>query len=117
MKQIGPCTLRSTLHADFGPEGPEVTIDTVFIDKLHALDYTYSNIVAAGTYSQNAFDGRIICNDPNLNFIFQGIFTLSDKSRNGLYKFYANIGYADLQALNLDKRGVSKVPARSTPTT
>lgn len=109
VKQIGPCTLRSTLHADFGPEGPEVTIDTVFIDKLHALDYTYSNIVAAGTYSQNAFDGRIICNDPNLNFIFQGIFTLSDKSRNGLYKFYANIGYADLQALNLDKRGVSKV--------
>lgn len=107
--QLGPLTMRGTLHADLADEGPEVKIDTVFVDRLHALGYDYTNIVGAGTYSQNAFDGRIICNDPNLNFIFQGIFTLSDQSRNGLYKFYANVGYADLQALRLDKRGVSKV--------
>ena len=44
--------------------------------------------------------------------LFQGIFTLSDKTSNGLYKFYANVGYADLNALGLDKRGVSKVSGR-----
>lgn len=109
IRQVGPCSMHGTLHATLGKEGPEIRIDTVFIDRLNALDYDYTRIVGAGTYSQNAFDGRIICNDPNLNFLFQGIFTLSDKTRNGLYKFYANIGYADLQALRLDRRGVSKV--------
>ena len=109
VKEVGPLTMRGTLHATLDRDGPDIRIDTVFIDRLRALGYDYTNIVGAGTYSHEAFDGRIICNDPNLNFLFQGVFTLSDKSRNGLYKFYANVGYADLQALHLDKRGISRV--------
>jgi len=109
VKQLGKCTLRTALHASLGSDGPDVTIDTLFIDRLGALGYDYSGIAAAGTYSKNAFDGRIICNDPNLNLLFQGIFTLSNKTDNSLYNFYANVGYADLHALNIDKRGTSKV--------
>ncbi|MBQ6254760.1 MAG: translocation/assembly module TamB domain-containing protein [Bacteroidales bacterium] len=110
--KIGEITMRSSLGAHLGKDGASVRIDSLFIDKLRALNYEYSNIMAAGTYSDKAFDGRLVCSDPNLNLLFQGIFTLSDKTSNGLYKFYANIGYADLQALGLDKRGVSKVAGR-----
>ena len=110
--KLGEITMRSSLGASLGKDGASVKIDSLVIDKLKALDYDYSNIMAAGTYSDKAFDGRLVCSDPNLNLLFQGIFTLSDKTSNGLYKFYANIGYADLQALGLDKRGVSKVAGR-----
>ena len=110
--KLGETTLRGVLDASIGKGGTRLKIDTLFIDKLHALDYDYSNIIATGTYTDKAFDGRLVCNDPNLNFLFQGIFTLSDQTSNGLYKFYANVGYADLNALGLDKRGVSKVAGR-----
>ena len=31
------------------------------------------------------------------------------KTQNALYQFYANLGYADLHALNIDKRGTSRI--------
>ncbi len=108
VKELGACTLRGYFDAGFTDRGPQVEFDSVFVDRLHVMGYDYSNIIGAGTYSEKAFDGRIVSKDPNLNFLFQGLFTTSDKTRNGIYKFYASIGYADLQALHLDKRGVSK---------
>ncbi len=110
---IGPITLTTGLAAVLGKKGMEVQIDSVRIDRLNALGYDYSNIRATGTYSGDAFDGRIVCNDPNLNFMFQGLFNLSPRTENAAYQFYANIGYADLNALNIDKRGKSKVSLRT----
>ena len=112
IKQIGEVTMRGAMDLSLGKGQTSLRIDSLFVDKLSALGYSYSNIVAAGTYSDNAFDGHIVCSDPNLNFLFQGLFTLSDKTRNGLYKFYASIGYADLHALRLDKRENSKISGR-----
>lgn len=112
INKVGEVTMRGAADAVIGKGGVNLKIDSLLIDKLNVLDYDYTNIKAAGTYSDEAFDGRLICNDPNLNLLFQGIFTLSDKTSNGLYKFYADLGYADLQALGLDKRGVSKASGR-----
>ncbi|MGN1216094.1 MAG: hypothetical protein ACI4TJ_07600, partial [Candidatus Cryptobacteroides sp.] len=111
VKNLGDCTLRGSLNAVKKSSGKGMTlmVDSVFVDKLTAMGYEYSGIRGAGTLSDNAFDGRIICSDPNLNFLFHGLFTLSDKTQNGLYKFYANIGYADLHALHLDEREVSRL--------
>ena len=112
IRKIGEVTLRGGIEASLDGGSTSVRLDSLFVDKFKALDYEYSNILATGIYTDKAFDGRLVCNDPNLNLLFQGIFTLSDVTSNGLYKFYANIGYADLEALGLDKRGVSKVSAR-----
>ena len=106
---LGPTTLRTSMQADFGSGKTAVRIDTLQVKRLNALGYDYSNIIGAGTYSQNAFDGRIICSDPYLNFIFQGIFSLSDKTSNGVYKFFADIGYADLEKMNLSKFGIKRI--------
>jgi len=92
-----------------GQNSLSARIDSVHIRRLNALDYDYTGIRATGTYTDRSFDGRIICNDPNLNLIFQGVFNLSPTTRNAVYRFYANLVYADLQALNLDKRGTSRV--------
>ena len=110
IKQVGEVTLRGAVDATFGDGKTDLRIDTLVIDKLNALGYDYSNIRAAGTYSGDTFDGRVVCSDPNLNFLFQGKASLPGKGKDETYKFYANVGYADLEALKLDKRGgTSKV--------
>ena len=109
---VGPVSLYTAVNANFG-SNMHVRIDTLQVSRLRALGYDYSGIAAAGTYSDKAFDGRVICNDPNLNFIFQGLFNLSPQSRNAAYQFYANVGYADLNALNIDTRGKSRVSFRT----
>ena len=106
---LGPVTLSTSLEAGLAPGNLQVRIDSLSVNRLQALGYDYTGLAAVGTYSDQSFDGRIICNDPNLNCLLQGKFDLSPRTRNAAYRFYANVGYADLNALNLDKRGTSKV--------
>ena len=109
---LGKVTANTGFKATLDKGKVAVRVDSLLVDRLGLLGYDYTGIAAAGTYSNNAFDGKIICADPNLNFIFQGIFNLSPKTNNALYKFSANVGYAELEALKLDTRGgTSKVSA------
>ncbi len=105
---LGPLTMHTGLEATFDKK-MHVRLDSLHIARLQALDYDYSDISAVGTYGDDAFDGRIIAADPNLNFLFQGTFNLSRNTRNAVYRFYASLGYADLHALHLDNRPRSKI--------
>ena len=107
--QIGECTIDTRLKASLMKgEAPEVSIDTLKIDRLRFNGYDYHGITAKGKLSDNIFDGGIVCNEPNLSFLLAGAFAISSKTSNSVYKFMGNIGHIDLQALNLDKRGTSK---------
>ena len=106
---LGPVTMTTTVDASLAKKGIQVRIDSLNVKRLNALGYDYTGIAAVGSYSDQAFDGRIVCDDPNLNFLLQGKFDLSPRTRNAAYQFYANVGYADLNALNIDKRGPSKI--------
>ncbi len=104
------CTADVAFNAEL-PRGksPSMTVDTLRIRALQYNNYTYNNISGAGTFSNNSFDGRLICNEPNLNFLLQGVATISSRTNNAGYVVYANVGHADLHALNLDKRGRSEI--------
>lgn len=108
-ESLGPLTMETGLEASLGKNDTRVRIDSLHISRLNAMDYDYTNIRANGTYSDKAFDGRFTCRDPNLDFLFQGVFNLSPRTNNAVYRFYANLGYADLHALHLDSRQRSKV--------
>ncbi len=88
--------------------GISLSIDSIRVHKLGFNGYDYSNIYAVGKYNNRYFDGKIICHDPNLNFIFQGLlsFNLKEGSK---YDFYADIPYANLAALNIDSRDTISV--------
>ena len=109
IKELGPVTLSTGVNVTLAPRNLQVRIDSLSVGRLNALGYDYTGIVAVGTYSDQAFDGRIVCDDPNLNALVQGKFDLSPRTRNAAYQFFANVGYADLNALHIDKRGPSKV--------
>lgn len=105
---VKECTVSTSIRASLQKGKTSFTVDSLKADRLNILDYNYTGVNAAGTFSDNAFNGRIICADPNLNFMFQGLFNLSKNKKNAIYKFYFNLGFADLNAINLDKRGTSK---------
>lgn len=113
---IHGCTLEAGLQASLGNRdgAPELTIDSLFVSRLNFNKYDYTGIAAKGKIAKEAFDGKIVCNDPNLNFMFQGIFNLSRRTSNAIYRFYMNVGYADLNAMNFDKRGISRIRFRTT---
>ena len=108
IEALGPVSLESRLSATLASSGPQLQIDTLQIARLRALDYNYSNISASGYYRNGTFDGRIVSADPNLSFLFQGTGKPSGPSASN-YGFLLSMGYADLQALNLDQRGRSRV--------
>ncbi|MEG0890741.1 MAG: hypothetical protein RSF01_02520 [Bacteroidales bacterium] len=113
---IGEVSLNTTFSALIRSEnkgGTDLVIDNLSIDKLGLNGYDYSKIYAVGEYKNNDFDGRIICHDPNLDFIFQGLLSLN-KKKNSKYDFYIDIPFANLAAMNIDKRdSVSEVNIRA----
>lgn len=113
---IGPVTLHAGISASLGSakEDASIRIDTLKVDRLHVNGYDYRNIAAVGKLTEESFDGKIISSDPNLNFMLQGTFALSAKTHNAKYQFYANIGHADLHALNIDKRDISRISLRAS---
>lgn len=86
-----------------------VSIDTLDVSRLNMLGYDYSRIKGNGKISNSQFDGLVVCTDPNLNFQFKGQFALSQKTNDAKYIFDAKLGYANLNAMNIDKRGRSVV--------
>ncbi len=109
---LGPTSLHtSSFSASIGATASEssIQVDTLFIDRLHALSYDYTGIQATGGIASDVFTGWIVCADPNLRFTLNGSFATSRKTQNAIYNFGANVGYADLNAINIDKRGKSRV--------
>ncbi len=101
---LGEVSMRTSLSALFSKSnGPSISIDSLRVSKLGFNKYDYSNIFAIGKYDKQIFDGRIICHDPNLDFIFHGLLSFS-KTESNKYNFYADIPYANLAALNIDNR-------------
>lgn len=103
---LGPATMRANFRAEIGQD-VSLRLDSLRIDRLHALNYDYRGLLAAGTYKGDAFNGTIFCNDPNLNFMASGMFSLSNKSGGGAYKFSASVLRANLRALHIDSRETS----------
>jgi len=104
---LGEVTLSTRVKSTLASGGPQLQVDTLQVSRLNLLDYDYTGISGSGYYRKGAFDGRIVASDPNLNLLFQGIGRPTGNEKTD-YQFYANLGYADLNALNLDKRGLSR---------
>ena len=109
---VGNATLGASLSAIM-EDGISVKVDSLKIDKLGLMGYDYRDIQARGKYDGLTMNCTVISKDPNLNFIFQGGYAKSEKSHNTVYKINANIGHADLNAINIDKRGRSVVQLRT----
>ena len=109
---LGPATLNTSVSMIID-DGINVDVDSLRVRRLNLNGYDYSDILAKGKYDPNSLSATVISKDPNLNFIFQGGYARSEKSLNTVYKINASIGHADLNAINIDKRGKSMIQLRT----
>lgn len=109
-KILGPVSLNAFLDVSLGgKDATFVRIDTLTVERMHINGYDYSGITATGDLSKNSCKGTVLSHDPSLNLFFDGGFALSSKTDNSVYEFTANVGHADLNAMNLDRRGRSEI--------
>ena len=105
---VGELTMETNLEAILSDK-PSLNLSGMEVNRLHINGYDYEGIMATGKLNDNLFNGWITCHDPNLNFMLTGAVSLAPKGKDALYGFKMTIGDADLNALNIDKRGKSKV--------
>lgn len=69
---------------------------------LNYNNYTYTNINVSGDLGNKIFNGLLIADDPNIKLKFNGLADLSEEIKK--FDFKANVGYANLKALNFVTR-------------
>ena len=108
---IGPTTLALNADAVFGGKESSVlaNVRSLSVDRLNLYGYDYSDIYGEAIISDKSIDGRLTCNDPNLNFMTQGRYDLAENMEDVKYDFVVMLGDADLNKINIDKRGKSKI--------
>lgn len=107
-KELGPATLSARLEASFPPDGDmRVKLDTLHVDRLQLLGYNYSGIDASGHYEPKDYSFVLKTQDPNLQLMAQAVYKEENAARDGYLDASLHLGHANLQALNLDRRGKS----------
>ena len=108
---IGPTTLSLNAEAIFGGKDSSIkaNIKSLSVERLNLYGYDYSDIYGEAVITDKSVDGRLTCNDPNLNFMTQGRYDLASNGQDTKYDFVVMLGDADLHKINIDKRGKSKI--------
>lgn len=107
-KDLGALTMATRLGVTLEPGSPRIEIDSLGIHRLHALGYDYSGITAHGHYQHNDYDLHLHAADPNLQLQADGSYSETSR-RDGRLDASLRLAHADLQALNLDRRGRSQI--------
>ena len=110
--QIGECTAEAGFKFSSKGKNLSVSLDSLLVDRLHLFGYDYTGMKAVADYDGRLWNGRVICGDPALNAALEGSGDIAAKSLN----LGGSIGYADLQAMGIDRRGKSLVSAGLTAT-
>ena len=105
-EMVRQMTMSTKLEAELS-EVPSLSIRDLNVSRLNINRYDYGGIRATGKLQDNLFNGWITCHDPNLYFMLKGAVSLVPKDNDALYGFEMSIGDANLNALNIDKRGRS----------
>lgn len=100
---LGKLDIKADVNALFGSagNGMDISIDSINISRFGFNGYDYSNIHAMGRYTSKYFNGTISCHDPNLDFLFLGLFSF-DKEMESKYDFQMFLPVANLDALNIN---------------
>ncbi|WP_299600561.1 translocation/assembly module TamB domain-containing protein [uncultured Aquimarina sp.] len=93
---------------DINVDGSGFTLDNLDtklegdIKKLEFNGYTYTNLNVFGNLKDPVFDGKLVADDPNMKFSFNGVADISEAINN--YDFVANVDHIDLHKLNIFTR-------------
>lgn len=101
-KTFGLASLNATIK---GKGFTKKYLNTSFLgnaQKFTFKGYTYTNIELDGLFKMPYFKGNIVCNDPNLKMIFNGLVDWSKAKKE--YDFSTQIAHANLRKINWYKK-------------
>ncbi|MEJ2113175.1 MAG: translocation/assembly module TamB, partial [Flavobacteriaceae bacterium] len=106
-----PKLKRTSLNLDVNGSGfTRENIDTQLNGKVHFIEYNnyaYSNLEVSGNLQQNIFNGKLVSNDINFRFNFDGLADLSQDVYS--FDFVADVQRADLRILNFSKDNTTSI--------
>ncbi|HMC01797.1 MAG TPA: translocation/assembly module TamB domain-containing protein [Flavobacteriaceae bacterium] len=106
-----PKLKRTSLNLDVNGSGfTRKNINTHLNGEIKFIEYnsySYSNLVASGNLQDNIFNGKLVSNDINFMFNFDGLADLSQDIYT--FDFVANIQRADLRILNFSKDNTTSI--------
>ena len=110
-KSLGECTMHSKFKSVLGGNnGIAADIDTLEINSINLLNYTYKDIYGSLSYGGGVVDGIIRCADPNLCFSLDTRMHIGGPGIAGPGRLTLDIPYADLEKLAFyDTQGTAKV--------
>ena len=108
-ESLGPCTMFTRLGASLGKGSTSVTVDTLVVNRIYALGYSYSDIHGKGSYGPDGIEAVLSCNDRNLSLAAEASVTRQDEDGDGRYQVSLDIPRADLSAMNLYRHGTAIV--------
>lgn len=101
---IGKTSLTTSVNGKgFSIKDLETTLKTT-VEYFEANSYRYQKIDISGAFKHKMFEGKLDMNDENAEVHFNGTVDLNKDIP--LYKFKADIVYADLKALHIDTQNV-----------
>lgn len=86
-------------------KGISAEIQSMNISSLNINGYEYRDIDIKGSLADSIADVRLISHDRAVPAMFQGVVTLDRNMHPGRIRVFMDVPYADLMAMNLDKKG------------
>ncbi|MBL7825181.1 MAG: translocation/assembly module TamB domain-containing protein, partial [Saprospiraceae bacterium] len=101
---------RATFNVSIAENSTGLTLSTINtkingkIDTLTFKGYSYRDIYLNGAFNEKIFDGQLRCNDPNVDFTFDGVINLKEDTPK--FDFSADLRRLDLGVLNLSNQDI-----------
>lgn len=107
---LGPVTLQTRAHARLGGNGlPDAGLDSLHIEKIHALGRDFRDISATGSLQNGTAAGHIQSRDPDLRLDLWGLADLQARETGAEYRVSGQIDNLDLAALGIQNAPVSRI--------
>ena len=107
---LGPVTMHTVAHAVLSPSGlPDASLDTLHIDRLHALGHDFHNLSVSGSLQNGTARGRILSHDPALQLDLAGMADLESHPGGNRYRLGGDIHGLDLAAIGIKDAPISHV--------
>ncbi|MBO5547094.1 MAG: translocation/assembly module TamB domain-containing protein [Bacteroidales bacterium] len=110
---FGPVTLQTRAHATLGKGLPNATLDTLHIEKIHALGRDFEQIDVAGSLTDGTLEARLRSADAAARLDLTATADLQDRDGSRRYRIDGDISEVDLTAFGVaDDRPYSHLSSR-----
>ena len=109
VRGLGKCSFFTELGATLRPGIPDLRVDSLSVSSFQAFGYDYSGISAKAYMDNGTATLKLLSSDPAISLSLDALADLSPKIENKRYRVDAKVDNIDLYALNIDKRGISRL--------